>query len=69
MSPADVTSSYWGTPDQLRAMLSDPDWNGKVVAFEKGWIDTSRAETQIGFETDFLQDGEIINVGELKEYP
>lgn len=64
-----MTSSYWGTPDQLRAMLSDPDWNSKVVAFEERWIDTSRAETQIGFETDFLQDGKIINVSELKEYP
>lgn len=50
-------------------MLTDPDWEGKVVAFEKDWIDTSRAETQIGWETAFLQDGKIVNVDELKEYP
>lgn len=68
MAPYDVTSSYWAIPDQLRAMLSDPDWNGKVVAFEKAWIDTSRAETQFGFETNFLQHGKVVNVAELKDY-
>lgn len=38
-----------------------------MVAFEEGWIDTSRAENQIGWEMDFLQDGKIINVVEMKE--
>ncbi|POS70227.1 hypothetical protein DHEL01_v211381 [Diaporthe helianthi] len=69
MTPHDVTSSYWATPDQLRAMLTDPDWGRKVVKFEEGWIDTSRAECQIGWESVYLQCGEIINVGNLKEYP
>lgn len=48
LTPYDVTSSYWATPEQLRAMLTDPDWEGKVIKFEKVWMDTSRAETQIG---------------------
>lgn len=69
MTQYDVTSSYWATPDQFRAMLTDPDWQGKVIKFEEGWIDTSRAECQIGWETTFLQDGNIVNVDEFKEYP
>lgn len=67
-APFDVTASIWGEPDQLRALLSDPEWHSKVIAFEKGWIDTERAETQIGWETDFLKDGKIVNVKELKDY-
>jgi len=69
MTQYDVTSSYWATPDQLRALLTDPNWEGKVVKFEEGWIDTSRAECQIGWESVYLQDGEIVNVGDLKVYP
>lgn len=68
MAPYDVTSSYWATPEQLRAMLADPDWEGKVVAFERDWIDTSRESTQIGWESAFLQDGKIVNVPKLKKY-
>ncbi|KUI64395.1 hypothetical protein VM1G_11192 [Cytospora mali] len=69
MAPFDVTSSYWVTdPDKLRGLLSDPDWEGKVVAFEKDWIDTSKAEVQIGWESTYLEDGEIVNVAETKEY-
>lgn len=69
MAQYDVTSSYWATPDQLRAMLTDSDWEGKVIKFEEGWIDKSRGETQIGWESAFLQDGKIVNVDNLKEYP
>lgn len=69
MAPYDVTSSYWvSDPDKLRALLTDPDWEGKVVAFEKEWIDTSRAEVQIGWENAYLEDGEIVNIVETKEY-
>lgn len=70
MTPYDVTSSYWvSDPATLRELLTDPDWEGKVVAFEKDWIDTSRAEVQIGWETTYLEGGEMVNVTETKEYP
>ncbi|KUI61329.1 hypothetical protein VP1G_08507 [Cytospora mali] len=69
MAPYDVSSSYWvSDPDKLRGLLTDPDWDGKVVAFEKDWIDTSKAEVQIGWENTYLEDGEIVNVSETKEY-
>lgn len=58
MADYDVTTSYWvSDADKLRAMISDPDWEGKVVEAEKGWTDTSRAFVQAGWETVYQDDG------------
>ncbi|KAF3018953.1 hypothetical protein E8E14_011900 [Neopestalotiopsis sp. 37M] len=63
LAPFDVTSNYWvDDPDKLKAMLADPDWENIVIASERPWIDTERAECQVGFETTFLEDGDIVNV-------
>lgn len=59
MADFDATTSYWVTDaDKLRAMISDPDWEGKVVKFEKGWTDTSKAYVQAGWETVYPGHGE-----------
>ncbi|KAI0101743.1 hypothetical protein GGR51DRAFT_529207 [Nemania sp. FL0031] len=68
MAPYDAATIYWVTdPQKVRNMLSDPDWNNKVIAFEKDWIDQSRADVQLGFQTTFIEGGKIVNTA-TKEY-
>lgn len=69
MAPYDAAVIYWTTdPQKVRNMLTDPDWEGKVTKFEKGWIDQTKVDVQIGTQTTFIDDGKIINTIP-KEYP
>ncbi|KAM7193987.1 hypothetical protein V8F33_007493 [Rhypophila sp. PSN 637] len=62
MAPYDAVVTYWVTdPQNVRNMLNDPDWNDKVVAFEKGWIDQTKVDVQIGTQKSFIEDGKIDN--------
>ena len=62
LAPFDVTSAYWSdSPEKPKAMLADPDWENIVVAGEKPWIDTERADCQIGWDNVYLEDGKIMN--------
>jgi hypothetical protein len=68
MAPYDAATIYWVTdPQKLRNMLNDPDWNNKVAAFEKGWILQNRVDVQVGMQTTFIEQGQIINTTP-KEY-
>lgn len=68
MAPYDAATIYWvSDPQKLRNMLSDPDWNNKVAAFEKGWIDQNRVDVQVGTQHTFIEDGRIVNTV-TKEY-
>ncbi|CAJ2507176.1 Uu.00g083620.m01.CDS01 [Anthostomella pinea] len=61
MADFDVTTSYWvRSPDDLRNMLADPEWDSEVQDKEDGWIDMDRASIQVGFETVFVDDGQIV---------
>ncbi|OTB00390.1 hypothetical protein M426DRAFT_15526 [Hypoxylon sp. CI-4A] len=61
MADFDVTTSYWvRNPDELRNMLADPEWDEDVQNKEDSWIDTDQASIQVGFETVFVEDGQII---------
>ncbi|RYP00872.1 hypothetical protein DL763_000502 [Monosporascus cannonballus] len=63
LAPFDVTAAYWAdSPEKLKAMLADPDWENIIIAGEKPWIDTERADCQIGWDNTYLEDGKIINV-------
>lgn len=62
MAPYDAVVTYWiNDPQKVRNMLNDPDWNDKVVAFEKGWIDQTQVDVQIGTQTTFIEGGKIVN--------
>ncbi|ROV89363.1 hypothetical protein VPNG_10120 [Cytospora leucostoma] len=62
MAPYDAAVIYWfSDPERMRKMLSDPDWEGKVTKFEKGWIDQTQVDVQVGTQTTFLDGGKIIN--------
>ncbi|KAI1403700.1 hypothetical protein F4819DRAFT_450149 [Hypoxylon fuscum] len=68
MAPYDAAVIYWvSDPQKIRNMLSDPDWSGKVVAFEKGWIDQTKVDVQVGTQTTYVEDGKIVNTI-TKEY-
>lgn len=68
MAAHDAVVIYWVTdPQKLRDMLNDPDWSEKVVTFEKGWINQSKVDVQVGTQTTFIEDGKIVNTT-TKEY-
>lgn len=68
MTPYDAATIYWVTdPQKIRNMLNDPDWNSKVVVFEKGWIDQTKVDVQAGTQMTFIEDGKIVNTI-TKEY-
>ncbi|KAI0412243.1 hypothetical protein F5X98DRAFT_379989 [Xylaria grammica] len=61
MADFDVTTTYWvKDPDHLRNMLSDPEWDAQVQDLEEGWIGQDRAAVQVGWETVYVEDGQII---------
>ncbi|KAH7304319.1 hypothetical protein B0I35DRAFT_445523 [Stachybotrys elegans] len=63
MAPYDAATIYWVTdPQKLRNMLADPEWNDKVVPFEKGWIDQHKVDVQAGTQTTYIEEGNIVNV-------
>ncbi|KAI0378200.1 hypothetical protein F5Y04DRAFT_284193 [Hypomontagnella monticulosa] len=51
---------YSLNPDELRTLLADPEWDEEVQSKEESWVDTDRASIQVGFETVFVEDGQII---------
>lgn len=38
-----------------------PGLCGKVLSFEKGWIDLTRIDIQVGTMMAFIEGGEIVN--------
>ncbi|KAK0618510.1 hypothetical protein B0T17DRAFT_538111 [Bombardia bombarda] len=69
MAPYDATIMYWvDDPQKVRNMLNDPDWNDKVIVFEKGWINQTKVEVQVGTQTTFIEEGKIVNITETKSY-
>lgn len=60
MAPYDSASIYWTNDFQnIRNMLADPDWTTKVAKSSEGWLDTKRADVQIGVQTTFIDNGNI----------
>ncbi|KAL1856443.1 hypothetical protein Daus18300_010710 [Diaporthe australafricana] len=62
MAPYDAASIYWTTDFQnIRNMLNDPDWEAKVTGSAEGWLDTSKADVQVGTQTTFIDNGKVVN--------
>jgi hypothetical protein len=61
MAPYDVASIYWTTDFQnIRNMLSDPDWGTNVAKSAEGWLDTKKAHVQFGTQTTFIENGVVV---------
>jgi hypothetical protein len=60
MSEYSLMTSYWvRSPDDMRALLADPEWHEKVNEPEKDWIDTENIVILAGYETVYIEDEEI----------
>ncbi|KAI1822717.1 hypothetical protein F4861DRAFT_513263 [Xylaria intraflava] len=61
MADFDAVTNYWvRDPNDIRALMRDPEWAERVSAVEVGWIDPERASILVGFENVFIDDGEIL---------
>jgi hypothetical protein len=57
----DMVVSYWlRSGDDLKALATDPEWP-VITQTEKYHNDMDRAEIIIGWETMYMQDGNIVN--------
>ncbi|PWY83907.1 hypothetical protein BO94DRAFT_519513 [Aspergillus sclerotioniger CBS 115572] len=55
-----VISYYVRSPDDMRALLSDPEWREEVNAREEAWADVHNVVTMVGWETVYIRDGEVV---------
>lgn len=61
MAPHDAAVIYWTNDFQnIRNMISDPDWDTNVRKSVEGWIDTTKVDVQIGTHITFIENGEVV---------
>ncbi|KAI1386967.1 uncharacterized protein F4822DRAFT_331212 [Hypoxylon trugodes] len=62
MNEANLTLTYYVRSfDEMKAILNDPDYQAKGRDTEVGWIDTSRGQLKLGWETVYIENGEVVN--------
>lgn len=62
MSEFDAITSYWvNDPDHVRALLADPEWKEKVSDVESPWVNAEVASILMGYETVYIDGGELVN--------
>lgn len=63
VSKADFVLEYW-LPDMgcLKNLIADPEWNESAVKGQDDWLDMSKSTIHIGYDTTYLEDGNILNV-------
>lgn len=61
VAPYDAAVIYW-TNDfhNVRNMITDPEWEGKIAKFVEGWIDVTKVDVQVGSQTTFIDDGKAV---------
>lgn len=45
----------------MKAILADPEYQTRGRETEIGWIDASKGQVKIGWETTYLENGEVVN--------
>lgn len=61
MAPHDGAAIYWTNDFQnIRNMISDPEWDTNVRKFVEGWIDTTKVDVQIGTHMTFIENGKVV---------
>ncbi|KAI1455403.1 hypothetical protein F4805DRAFT_436086 [Annulohypoxylon moriforme] len=62
MADFSAVTSYWvHDVDDLRNVLSSDEWAEKIAGPETDWVNMESAVVLAGFETVYLEHGEIIN--------
>jgi hypothetical protein len=64
-----VIQVYIKTPEQMMAIVSDPDFQS-LIAGDDDFVDASKASVTAGWEEVYVEDGKIVNAEEGKSvYP
>lgn len=62
MLGAHLTLTYYVRSfEDMKAILSDPEYQARGRETEVGWIDTSKGQVKVGWETIYLENGEVVN--------
>lgn len=60
-APYDAEVVLWTSDFQnIRNILTDPDYEDKVRKFIEGWIDKTKIHIQVGTQTTLIKDGKIV---------
>ncbi|KAI0895719.1 hypothetical protein F4806DRAFT_502670 [Annulohypoxylon nitens] len=63
ISDADLVIEYWlPSMDVLKDLNADTEWNEKAIKGLGNWLDSSKTVVHIGYETVYMENGNIINV-------
>ncbi|KAK6949358.1 hypothetical protein Daesc_009433 [Daldinia eschscholtzii] len=62
VSGADLTIEYY-LPDiyLIQNLLADPEWESKAAKDQANFVDLSKSTIHIGYETIYLENGNILN--------
>ncbi|KAF3058362.1 putative dimeric alpha-beta barrel protein [Daldinia childiae] len=63
MLEAHFTRTYYVRNfDEMKAIIGDPDYQGKGGNIEVGWIDPSKGYVKVGWETVYIENGKVVNI-------
>ncbi|MCJ1327598.1 hypothetical protein MMC10_004269 [Thelotrema lepadinum] len=63
VSDCDFVLEHWVYDlESIVKLSSDPEWFGEVLKDGEDWLDTSRSNIYIGYDTTYLEDGAIKNL-------
>ncbi|KAH9890827.1 hypothetical protein F4778DRAFT_752381 [Xylariomycetidae sp. FL2044] len=63
MGEFNLTLTYYvDSFDDMLALTGDPSYRATSDALEEGYIDATRGQVKIGWETTYMEDGEVVNV-------
>jgi hypothetical protein len=54
-----VLTYYVRDMEHMMQLVKDPEYQSKGRVSEAGWIDSSRGEIKIGYETVYIENGAI----------
>ncbi|KAH9992258.1 hypothetical protein F4779DRAFT_609322 [Xylariaceae sp. FL0662B] len=61
VSKAHMVIEYWVPDlDVLKKLIVDPEWVDKAVRNQEDWIDMTTSTSHVGYETRYMENGQII---------
>ncbi|KAH9908269.1 hypothetical protein F4778DRAFT_716734 [Xylariomycetidae sp. FL2044] len=62
MNEANLTLTYYVRDfEQMLKLTADPEYQSRGRDVEKGWIDSSKGHIKVGWETTYVEEGEVVN--------
>ncbi|KAG7145944.1 putative oxygenase like protein [Verticillium longisporum] len=67
VNDCDLVLEYWVKDlESLKSLASDPEWIQTALEPGNDWFDMSGPTIRIGYDTTYLEHGEIVNVAGRK---